>query len=82
MRSVMIRISAAEFSGTMRAIAEWLDVNGYEPTRYKYNHSGDAVFVTVDFPAAVVADAFAICFGSVHQLFLQPASPDGRQLTT
>jgi len=42
----------------MTAIVEWLDVNGYEPTRYKYNHSEDAVLVTVDFPAAVAADAF------------------------
>ena len=67
MRSVTIRIPAAKFSGTMTAIAEWLDVNGYEPTRYKYNHGEDAVLVTVDFPDAVAADAFAMRFGSVYR---------------
>ena len=82
MRSVTIRIPAAEFCCTMAAIAEWLDVNGYEPTRYKYNHSEDAVLVTVDFPSALAADAFAMSFGGVYQLFPQLASPDGPQLTT
>jgi hypothetical protein len=66
----------------MTAIASWLDVNGYEPARYKYNQSDDAVVVTVDFPTTVAADAFAMRFGSVYQLFPQPASPDSRQLTT
>jgi hypothetical protein len=78
MRSVRIRIPAAEFSGTMTAIAEWLDVTGYEPTSYKYNDSADAVLVTVDFPAAVAADAFAMRFGGVYQFASQPASPDSR----
>ena len=78
MRSVRIRIPAAEFSGTLTAIAEWLDVTGYEPTSYKYNDSADAVLVTVDFPAAVAADAFAMRFGGVYQFASQPASPDSR----
>jgi len=81
MPSVTTRIAAAEFSGTMMAIAEWLDVNGYEPTRFKYDHGEDAVLVTVDFPAAVAADAFTMRFGSVYQLLPQLVS-DGRQLTT
>jgi len=55
MRSVMVRIPIAEFSATMNAIAEWLDTNQYEPTRYKYDHKEDAVLVTVDFPAALAA---------------------------
>ena len=75
-RSVTIRISAAEFSGTMTAIAEWLDVNGYEATRYKYNHSEDTVFVTVDFSAGAAAKAFATRFDGVDLLPLEPASPD------
>jgi hypothetical protein len=73
MRSITIRIPAAEFAGTMTAIAHWLDVNGYEPTRYKYNHSEDAVLVTLDFPAVAAADEFAMRFGSVYQLFPQLA---------
>ena len=44
----------------MRAIAEWLDATGYEPTRYKYTHGQNAVFVTIDFPSAVAAKAFAL----------------------
>jgi hypothetical protein len=79
----MVQIPAAEFSGTMTVIAEWLDANGYEPTRYKYNHSEDAVVVIVDFPSAVAADAFAMRFGGLYQLVSQLASPDSRrQLTT
>jgi hypothetical protein len=80
MRSATVRIPGAEFSGTITALAEWLDANGYEPTRYSYNHSEDAVLVTVDFSAAVVADAFAMHFGGVIP---QLASQDSRrQLTT
>jgi hypothetical protein len=76
MRSVTIRISAVEFSGMMTAIAEWLDVNGYEPTRYKYNHDEDAVLVTIDFLAGVAAKAFATRFDGVDRFTLEPASPN------
>jgi hypothetical protein len=31
MRSVRVRVPAAEFSGAMMTIAEWLDANGYDP---------------------------------------------------
>jgi len=51
MRSVTVRIRAAEFSATMTAISEWLDANRYKPTRYKYDHDEDVVLVTVDFTA-------------------------------
>ena len=78
MRSLTIRILAAEFCGTMTAIAEWLDVNGYEPTRYKYSHEEDAVLVTVDFSAGVAAKTFATRFDGVGRFRfpLEPASPD------
>ena len=78
MRSVTVRICAAEFSATMTEIGEWLDANRHKPTRYKYDHTNDAVLVTVDFPAAVAADAFAMRFGGVYQFASQPASPDSR----
>ena len=71
MRSVTIRIPAAKFSGTMTAIAEWLDVNGYEPTRYKYNRDEDAVLVTVDFSAGVAAKAFATRFDGIGRFPLE-----------
>jgi hypothetical protein len=65
MLSVTVKISAVEFSATMTAIGEWLDANCYKPTRYKYDHDEDAVFVTVDFPTAVAANAFATRFDGV-----------------
>ena len=83
MRSVAFEIPAADFSDTMTVIAEWLDASGYEPARYKYNHSEDAVVVIVDFSSAVAADAFAMRFGGVYQLVSQLASPHRRwRLTT
>jgi hypothetical protein len=74
MRSVTVRICASEFSATMTAISEWLDANRYTPTRYKYDHNEDAVLVTVDFPAEVVAEAFATRFDGVPCLSPQPVS--------
>ena len=83
MRSVTVRILAAEFSATMTAIGEWLDANRYQPTRYKNDHNEDAVIVTVDFPAEVAAQAFAMRFDGVCRLSLHPESPDSpRQLPT
>jgi hypothetical protein len=78
MQSVTVRISATEFSATMKAIREWLEANGHEPTRYQYHHENDAVLVTVNFPAAVAAKAFAMRFDGVYRLPLQPTSPDSR----
>jgi hypothetical protein len=75
MRSVTVRIRAAEFSATMTAMREWLDTNRYEPTRYKYDHNEDAVLVTVDFPAEVAAQAFAMRFDGVYQLVPRATSP-------
>jgi len=81
MLRVVVRLSAAEFSAGMIAIGEWLSANHYEPTRYKYDHTEDAVVVTVDFPMEVAAEAFAARFDGVHHPSPQPASPDNsRQL--
>ena len=67
MPSVRVRVPAAEFSGAMWAIAEWLDATGYEPTRYKYTHGQIAVLVTIEFPSTVTA---SVCrFGGACQLF-------------
>ena len=75
MRSVTVRLSAAEFSAALTMIGEWLDANRYEPTRYKYDHHEDAILVTVDFPSEIAADAFAAHFDSVYYSSSQPASP-------
>jgi hypothetical protein len=82
MCSVTVRIRAAEFSATMTEIGEWLGANQHEPTRYKYDHTDDAVLVTVDFPAEVAATAFATRFDSVYYPSPQPASADPPQLPT
>ena len=76
MHSVTVRIRAAEFSATMTEIDEWLDANRHKPTRYKYDHTDDAVLVTVDFPAAVAADAF--CDALRRYLLLISATRVGR----
>jgi len=68
MDSVRVRIRAAEFSAMMNKISEWLDANGYQPIRYRYDHDEDEVFVTVDFPAKSVAQAFATRFDGVYHL--------------
>jgi hypothetical protein len=59
MRSVTIRLRAAEFSATMTAMREWLDANRYEPTMYKYYRYEHTLLVTVDFAAEMAAEAFA-----------------------
>ena len=82
MCSVTVRIPYVEFSATMTEIGEWLDANRHKPTRYKYDHTDDAVLVTVDFPAAVVADAFAMRFDGVCYSSPQPASADPPQSLT
>ena len=68
MRSVTIRLNAAEFSAAMTMIREWLDANWYEPTRYKYEHHEDEVIVTVDFRTEMAAEAFAMRFDGVYHL--------------
>ena len=67
MRSATVWISAAEFSATMTAIGQWVDTNRYQPTRYKYDHDEDTVLLTIDFPAVVEADAFAMRFDGFHR---------------
>ena len=83
MRSVTVQLNAAEFSAALNTIAEWLEANRCEPTRYKYDHHEDAVVVTVDFPTETAAEAFAARFEGVDHSSTRPASFDNsRQLPT
>jgi len=43
MRSITVRLSAVEFSAAIITMGEWLNANGYEPMRYKYDYQRDAV---------------------------------------
>jgi hypothetical protein len=81
MRTVTVRLGAAEFSSAMAEMREWLDANRYQPIRYKYDHHEDAVLVTVDFPAEVAAEAFATRFDGVRHS-AQPSSPDNSRHST
>ena len=72
MDSVRVRIRAAEFSAMMTEISEWLDANGYQPIRYRYDSYEDGVFVTVDFPAKAAAEAFATRFDGARITYLAP----------
>ena len=76
MRSVTVRLRAAEFSASMMAIGEWLDANRYEPTRYQYDNNEHAVLVTVDFATELAAEAFATRFDGLHHSSPQSTSPD------
>ena len=68
MRSVTVRLNAAEFSAAMTMIRDWLDANWYEPARYKYDQHEDAILVTVDFSTEVAAKAFTMRFDGVYHL--------------
>lgn len=76
MRSVTMRLRAAEFSASITAIDEWLDANRHEPIRYKYDHNEHTVLVTVDFGTELAAEAFAMRFDSVNHSSPQSVSPD------
>ena len=76
MRSVTVRLRAAEFSATMTAMREWLDANRYEPTMYKYDRNEHTLLVTVDFAVEMATEAFATRFDGVHHSSPQSTSPD------
>jgi hypothetical protein len=64
MRTVIIRLSAGDFSTTIVRMRDWLEKNRCEPTAYRYDQDEDAVVVSVDFAVDTQADAFAKRFGS------------------
>jgi hypothetical protein len=43
MRIVTVRLPALEFSAAMADMREWLDQNGYEPSKFKYDQEREAV---------------------------------------
>jgi hypothetical protein len=62
MQIVKVRLPAADLSREMAEMREWLDSNGYEPTRFKYDQDGVDVVVSVDFTLDDAAEAFASRF--------------------
>jgi hypothetical protein len=62
MRTVTMRLPAAKFSAAMAAMREWLDCNGYEPTKFKYDQDDETVVLSVEFPNDQGGQAFATRF--------------------
>jgi hypothetical protein len=59
MRTVTVQLRAADLSREMVAMREWLDRNGYEPSRFDCDQNGDDIILSVDFWMDVAAKAFA-----------------------
>jgi hypothetical protein len=62
MRTVTVRMDAADLSRQMAAMREWLDRHRYEPTRFACDQDGNAVVVSVEFPNEREGEAFASHF--------------------
>jgi hypothetical protein len=75
MRSVTVRVLAADLAREMLAMRRWLDRNRYEPTRFDCNQDGSQIILSVGFPTDAAATAFAQCFDGegAYQLL----HPDG-----
>jgi hypothetical protein len=63
MRTVRVRLNAADLSDEMIVMRGWLDRNRYEATRFDCNQDGDVVVLSVDFAVEAIASAFARRFG-------------------
>ena len=59
MRSVTFRVPAADLARKMVAMREWLDLNGWEPTRFDCRKRGGEVVLFVAFSTGVAAEGFA-----------------------
>ena len=76
MRTVKVRLNAAELSDQMIVMREWLDRNRYEAKRFDCDQHGDVVVLSVDFTVEVAAEAFAMRFEGVCRLSPQLTLPD------
>jgi hypothetical protein len=62
MRTVTVRMDAADLSRQMAAMREWLDRHRYEPASFAFHQRGDAVIVCVEFAIEREGEAFASHF--------------------
>ena len=76
MRTVKVRLNAAELSDQMIVMREWLDRNRYEAKRFDCDQHGDVVVLSVDFTVEVAAEAFAMRFDGVYRVLPRTISPD------
>ena len=75
MKSVTVRVLAADLAREMVVMRRWLDRNRYEPMRFDCNQNGREVILSVDFATNAAAEAFAQSFDSqgAHQ-YLHPGN--------
>ena len=59
MRTVITRLSGADFSTAIVRMRDWLEKHRCEPKSYRYDQNEDAVVVSVDFVVDAQAKAFA-----------------------
>jgi hypothetical protein len=59
MRTVKVRLHAADISREMAVMRQWLDRNGYEPRKFNWDQDRDTVVLSIEFTVDAAADAFA-----------------------
>jgi len=50
MRTVTVRMHAADLSSQMATMRDWLDHHRYAPTRFVYDQTDTALVISVEFP--------------------------------
>jgi hypothetical protein len=63
MRSVTVRVPAADLAREMVLMREWLDLNQCDPTRFDCGKNGAEVVLFVAFSSDIAAEGFARRFG-------------------
>jgi hypothetical protein len=59
MRTITLRLPAAEFSAAIADMRDWLDQNQCEPSRFKYDQESEAIVLSVEFLDDKHGEAFA-----------------------
>ena len=59
MRTVTVRMHAADLSSQMATMRDWLDRHRYAPTRFVYDQTDTALVISVEFPNHLEGEAFA-----------------------
>lgn len=63
MRTVVIRVPAADLANELAAMRKWLDKNGIEPLKFISNRYGNIVGIYLEFSKETQAEAFRARFG-------------------
>ena len=59
MRTVTVRMHAADLSSQMATMRDWFDHHRYAPTRFVYDQTDNALVISVEFPNDLEGEAFA-----------------------